>query len=389
MADAKRDYYEVLGVSRGASDKEIKDAYRQMAIKHHPDKNQGNKTAEEKFKEINEAYEVLSDQNKRTMYDQYGHAGVGAEAPGGAGPGFGGAGDFTGFGDNFNDMGDIGDLFGDIFEGVFGQRSSGGRTGRRSGGVSRGADLRYDLTLDFKEAVFGTEVSLKIPRLDTCLRCNGSGAKPGASRKTCPQCRGAGRIRMSQGFFSMLQTCPACRGEGTIIEAPCPECHGSGRISKTSTIKVKIPAGVDEGSSLRVRGEGEAGQRGGPNGDLYVMIHVKEDPDFKREGNDLILEKHVTFVDVALGTELSVQTLEGLVKIKVPAGTQSGTIFKLRQKGVPYLGARGKGDLLLKIIVDTPKNIGEKGKQLLREFERLQGGGSSDDKDQGFWKVFK
>lgn len=380
MANGKRDYYEILGVSRSANEREIKDAYRQLALKYHPDKNQGNKEAEEKFKEINEAYEVLSDSKKKQLYDQYGHAGVGAGGPG-AGPGYGGF-DFSGFGGGGGAQGDIGDIFGDILEGVFGQQRP-GRSGRRSG-VSRGSDLQYNASLEFRDAVFGTELTLKVPRHEACASCGGTGAKPGSNKKTCPTCKGSGKVRMSQGFFSMVQTCPKCQGEGTIIEAPCASCRGTGKEAKTGTIKVKIPAGVDEGSSLRVRGEGEAGERGGPSGDLYVMIHVKNDPNFEREGNDLVAEKHVSFVQAALGAEISVATLEGNVTMKVPAGTQGHTIFKLKQKGVPYLSGKGRGDLLVKIIVDVPRNLSEKEKQLLREYDQINsksGGGP-----KGFWK---
>jgi molecular chaperone DnaJ len=380
LANGKRDYYEVLGVSRSAAEREIKDAYRHLALKYHPDKNQGNKEAEEKFKEINEAYEVLSDSKKKQLYDQYGHAGVGAGGPG-AGPGFGGF-DFSGFGGGAGSTGDLGDIFGDILEGVFGQQRA-GRSGRRSGAI-RGSDLQYDANLDFRDAVFGTELSLKIPRHEACTRCDGTGAKPGTNKKTCPTCKGAGKMRMSQGFFSMVQTCPKCQGEGTVIEAPCPECRGTGKMANTATIKVKIPAGVDEGSSLRVRSEGEAGERGGPNGDLYVVIHVQKDPNFEREGNDLVAEKHISFAQAALGSEVTVSTLEGNITMKVPAGTQGHTIFKLRQKGVPYLAGKGRGDLLVKVLVDVPKNLSEKEKQLLREFDQVstRSGGSA----KGFWK---
>ncbi len=378
MANGKRDYYEVLGVSRSAAEREIKDAYRQLALKYHPDKNQGNKEAEEKFKEINEAYEVLSDSKKKQLYDQYGHAGVGTGGPG-AGPGFGGF-DFSGFGGG-GAQGDLGDIFGDILEGVFGGQQRTGRSGRRSG-AARGSDLQYDAQLELRDAVFGTELTLKVPRHEACTRCGGSGAKSGTNRKTCPACKGAGKMRMSQGFFSMVQTCPKCQGQGTVIETPCTECRGTGKEAKTGTIKVKIPAGVDEGSSLRVRGEGEAGERGGPNGDLYVMIHVQRDPNFEREGNDLIAEKHISFAQAALGAEIAVSTLEGNVTMKVPAGTQGHTIFKLKQKGVPYLSGKGRGDLLVKVIVDVPKNLSEKEKQLLREFDQI----NNKSSDKAFWK---
>lgn len=372
MANGKSDYYDVLGVSRSASEREVKDAYRQLALKYHPDKNPGNKEAEEKFKGINEAYEVLSDARKKQMYDQFGHAGVGA----GGGPDFGAGGDFSRSG-GFGNFGDLGDIFGDIFEGVFG-RERGSQASSR-----RGADLRYDLTLSFKEAVFGTEASLNIPRAQTCTRCGGTGAKPGTSRKTCPQCKGAGRIRVSQGFFTMNQTCSRCRGEGTVIESSCPECRGNGRVQKTTQIKVKIPGGVDEGSSLRVRGEGEAGPHGGSAGDLYVVVHVQKDPNFTREENDLVAEKHITFVQASLGSEIEVPTLEGSVTMKVPPGTQNATVFRIKQKGVPYVGGRGRGDLLVRAIVDIPKNLTEKEKNLLREFERLR------KDERGFWRLFK
>lgn len=346
----KRDCYEVLGVSRNATADEIKQAYRKLAIQHHPDKNPGNKQAEEKFKEINGAYEVLSDPEKRQAYDNYGHAGVGQGA--GAGPG--------GFG-GFSDFSNFGDVFSDFFEDVF--NLGGGRT-RRAGPVP-GADLRTSCTVTLKDAYTGTTVTLNIPISETCAKCHGSRVKPGTHPKTCPVCKGAGNIRTSQGFFTLTRTCGRCGGSGHIIETPCPDCLGTGRIRKNQNISVRIPPGMHDGTSLRISGAGEAGPAGGPAGDLYVTVHVKSDPRFVRDGDDLIVEQKIPFPLAALGGELEVPSMEGKITLKIPAGTQSGTIFRLNDRGMPRLGTRGKGDQLVKVTVDVPTSLTKAQRDLL------------------------
>lgn len=354
---SKRDYYEVLGVNRNASDAELKKAYRRLAMKYHPDRNPGPE-GEQKFKEAKEAYEVLNDPKKRSAYDQFGHAGV--EASGG----FGGPGGF-GTGGGFSDI--FGDVFGDIFSGA----ARGG--GRR---VHRGADLRYDLSLTLEEAVAGKETKIRIPTLVECQFCGGSGAKPGTSAKTCPTCSGAGQVRMQQGFFSIQQTCPQCRGQGTIIEDYCTHCRGKGRIQEQKTLSVKVPAGVDTGDRIRLSGEGEPGERGGPPGDLYVQIMVKEHPIFTREDNHLYCEVPIGFVAAALGGELQVPTLDGKVMLKIPPGTQTGKMFRMRGKGVRPVRGGAMGDLICRVVVETPVNLTERQKDLLREFDQsVQAGG--------------
>ncbi|OMH39347.1 molecular chaperone DnaJ [Motiliproteus sp. MSK22-1] len=345
---SKRDYYEVLGVSKDASDRDIKKAYRRMAMKHHPDRNPDDKGAEESFKEANEAYEVLSDAQKKAAYDQYGHAGV--DPNGGAG-GFGGTG---GFGDVF------GDVFGDIF---------GGGGGSRRSHVQRGADLRYTIELDLEEAVKGVEKKIRIPTLVGCKTCSGSGAKAGSTPQQCGTCGGIGQVRMQQGFFSVQQTCPACHGEGKIIKDPCHDCHGRGRVEESKTLSVKIPAGVDTGDRIRLAGEGEAGVHGGPSGDLFVQVSVRDHAIFERDGRNLYCEVPISFVDAALGGELEVPTLDGRVKLKVPAETQSGKMFRLRAKGVTPVRGGSPGDLMCRILVETPVNLSSKQKGLLREFQ--------------------
>lgn len=339
---AKRDYYEVLGVERGASEDEIKKAYRRLARKYHPDVNKDDPQAEEKFKEINEAYQVLSDPQKRAAYDRFGHAGT---DPGfGAGPGAGGFGDFTFEG------------FGDIFDMFFG---SGGRRPRT--GPQKGADLRYDLRIEFEDAAFGKETTIKVPRTEICSTCHGNRAKPGTPIKTCPVCNGSGQVHSVQntmfGRFSTVRTCDRCQGEGKIIETPCPTCVGRGRVRQVRTIKITIPAGVDSGYRLRVAGEGEAGERGGPPGDLYVYITVKPHPFFKRTGNDLVIEQKISFAQAALGAVIEVPTLEGTATLKIPEGTQPGTLFRLRGKGVPYLNGGGRGDQLVRVHIDVPTKL--------------------------------
>lgn len=352
---AKRDYYEVLGVARTASADEIKKAYRKLAMKHHPDRNPDDKSAEDKFKEANEAYEVLSDEDKRAAYDRHGHAGVDPSMGGFGAGGFGGGAGGASFSDIF------GDVFGDIFGG------GGARGGQRS---NRGSDLRYTLELDLEEAVRGTTVQIRVPKLSTCEVCDGSGAKKGTTVDTCRTCGGAGQVRMQQGFFSVAQTCPTCRGRGKTIKDPCTNCHGQGRVEKAKTLEVKIPAGVDSGDRIRLSGEGEAGMNGGPSGDLYVQVAVRPHKIFERDGADLFCEVPISFTDAALGGELEVPTLDGRVKLKIPEGTQTGKVFRLRGKGVAPVRGGGQGDLLCRIAIETPVNLSKRQKELLREFQQ-------------------
>ncbi len=348
---SKRDYYEVLGVERGASEDDLKKAYRRLAMKYHPDRNPDDADAEEKFKEASEAYEILTDPEKRQAYDQFGHAGVD--------PSQGGAGGF-GFEGNF------GDIFGDVFGDIFGGGRGGGRG---ANGVSRGSDLRYNMQLDLEQAVSGDTVEVRIPVLATCEDCDGTGAAPGTSPTTCPDCHGSGQIRVSQGFFSLQQTCPRCRGTGRIITDPCRTCGGAGRVERSKTLSVKIPAGVDTGDRIRLTGEGEAGMNGGPPGDLYVQIDVREHPIFVRDGRNLYCEVPISMVDAALGGELEVPTLDGRVKLKIPAETQTGKMFRLRGKGVSQVRGSGVGDLLCKVVVETPVKLTERQKELLQELK--------------------
>ncbi len=360
----KKDYYELLGVSRGASAEDIKKAYRTMAKKYHPDTNPNNKEAEEKFKEVNEAYEVLSDSQKKAAYDQFGHAGVGNGGP----AGYGGAGFRP---QDFGNAADFEDIFGDVFSNFFGGGPAGRTGGRGRTQAQEGDDLRYDLNLSFEEAAFGTTKEIKIHKLTTCESCHGSGAKPGSGRVVCPTCKGTGQIRSTQGFFTIARTCTRCGGQGEMPGSPCPACHGHGRVEKERVISVKVPPGVDEGSRLRVKGEGEAGLNGGPAGDLYVFLHVEAHGFFEREGSDLHCEIPISFVQAALGTELEVPTLEGPVKMKVPAGTQSGKVFRLREKGLKSPQQEGTGDLMVTVRVETPSDLNSKQKKLLEEFETL------------------
>ncbi len=343
---AKRDYYEILGLNRDADDSTIKKAYRKLAMKHHPDRNSGNSQSEELFKEAKEAYEVLSDPNKRAAYDQFGHAGVDASA---AGAGAGGA---QGFADAF------GDIFGDIF---------GGRGGRSN--VHRGSDLRYSLEISLEQAAHGTETKIRIPTMDQCDTCHGDGSKPGSKPQTCPTCHGHGQVRMQQGFFSIQQTCPKCHGNGKIITDPCGTCHGAGRVKRHKTLNVKIPLGVDDGDRIRIAGEGEAGTNGGPPGDLYVVIHLASHSVFHRDGDHLHCEIPISFTTAALGGEIEVPTLEGHAKIKVPSETQTGKIFRLRGKGIKGVRSHSKGDLLCHVIVETPVKLTARQKELLEELE--------------------
>ena len=345
---SKRDYYEILGLSKNASEAEIKKAFKRLAMKFHPDRNPDDTNAEEKFKEAKEAYDVLSDAQKRATYDQFGHAGVegsfGSRSAGGA---------------------SFSDIFGDVFGDIFGGGHGGGRAGPR-----RGSDLRYNLELSLEEAVKGTTVKIRIPTAVQCKTCGGSGAKKGTSKTTCTTCNGVGQIRMQQGFFSLQQTCPTCRGEGVIIKDPCSSCHGAGKVQEQKTLSVKVPAGVDNGDRIRLSGEGEVGEKGAPPGDLYVQILVKEHPIFTREENDLYCEVPISFVTATLGGELEVPTLSGRVKLKVPAETQSGKLFRLRGQGVKSVRGGPLGDLLCRVAIETPVNLNSKQKELLRDFER-------------------
>ena len=350
----KKDFYEVLGVNRDASDDELKKAYRKLAMKYHPDRNPDNPKAEEQFKEAKEAYEILSDAQKRTAYDQYGHAGVDPQA--GMGGGFGGAG-----------AGGFADAFSDIFGDIFGGRAGGG--GRSN--VYRGADLRYNLEISLEEAARGTETKIRIPTMEECETCDGSGAKKGTEVKTCPTCNGHGQVRMQQGFFSIQQTCPKCHGTGKFVPTPCPDCSGAGRKKTHKTLSVKIPAGIDEGDRIRLSGEGEAGVNGGPNGDLYVQVHLKEHSVFQRDHDDLHCEMPVSIAVAALGGEIEIPTLDGIARLKIPAETQTGKVFRLRGKGIKGIRSIGHGDLLCHVVVETPVKLTARQKELLEEFERI------------------
>ncbi|MEE2022724.1 MULTISPECIES: molecular chaperone DnaJ [Alkalimonas] len=368
---SKRDYYEVLGVEKGADVKDIKKAYKRLAMKYHPDRTKGDKDLEVKFKEIQEAHEVLTDEQKRAAYDRYGHDGV--DPSRGAG-GFGGNADF-------------GDIFGDVFGDIFG---GGGRRGQSR--AQRGSDLRYNLELSLEDAVRGKSVDIKVPTWVSCDSCDGSGAKKGTSAKTCPTCHGAGQVTMRQGFFAVQQTCPTCHGRGKIIPDPCSKCHGEGRVEKTKTLSVKIPAGVDTGDRIRLSGEGEAGMHGAPAGDLYVQVHVKEHPIFVRDGNNLYCDVPISFATAALGGEIAVPTLDGRVKLKIPAETQTEKMFRLRGKGVQSVRGGGVGDLVCKVVIETPVNLSEQQKELLRQLDATMAGDSEArhrPKSKGFFDGVK
>jgi molecular chaperone DnaJ len=361
---SKRDYYEILGVNKAASDQEIKSAYRRLAVKYHPDKNPNDSSAEEKFKEAAEAYSVLQDAEQRRRYDRFGHAGVSSGAGAGSwgAPGFGGIEDI------------LGDLFG--FGDVFG----GARAGSRRTAAQRGADLRYDLEITLEEAASGMTAQLRVPRLEGCETCKGSGAAPGTQPETCQTCGGAGQVRYQQGFFSVARTCNACRGAGRVIKTPCKDCNGAGRVEREKQMEVKIPAGVETGSRLRVQGEGEGGTQGGPAGDLYVVIHVAEHEQFERQGSNLYEAVPITFAQAALGADIVVKTLDGDEKLKVPMGTQTGTVFRLKGKGMPQLGGRGKGDLFVSVSVITPTSLTREQRRLLEQLAEVE---NKDLEDKG------
>ncbi len=352
MAAKKRDYYEVLGVNRDASDEDIKKAYRKLAMKHHPDRNPDSKESEERFKEAKEAYEVLTEPEKRRAYDAYGHAGVNPQM------GMGGA-EAAGFGG-------FAEAFGDIFSDIFG-----GGQGRGRSSVYRGADLRYNLEIGLEQAARGTETKIRIPTMEPCETCHGSGAKPGTHPKTCETCHGSGTVRISQGFFSIQQTCPTCHGTGKVVSDPCASCRGAGRIKRHKTLAVKIPAGVDEGDRIRLSGEGESGVNGGPPGDLYVVMHLKPHAVFEREGDDLHCEMPISFTQAAIGGEIEIPTLDGSAKIKVPAETQTGQVFRLRGKGIKGVRSSYPGDLLCEVVIETPVRLTDRQKELLRELEDI------------------
>lgn len=367
---SKRDYYEILSLDRGAEQAEIKKAYRRIAMKFHPDRNPDDADADAKFKEATEAYEVLSDQEKRQAYDQFGHAGVDPQAGGG----FGG--------------GSFSDIFGDVFGDIFG----GGGGGRSRGGPQRGSDLQYTLDLDLEQAVKGTTIKIKVPRLVSCESCDGSGAKPGSTPSNCGTCGGVGQVRMQQGFFSVQQTCPNCRGRGQVISDPCRECSGQGRVEERKSLSVKVPAGVDTGDRIRLSGEGEAGPGGGPSGDLYVQISVRDHQLFERDGKHLYCEVPISFVDAALGGDLEVPTLDGRVKLKIPAETQTGKLFRLRGKGVVPVRGGSAGDLMCRVAVETPVNLNRRQKDLLEELRTMmdeRGSKHSPRKDSWFKGVKK
>ncbi|EWH09882.1 chaperone protein DnaJ [Catenovulum agarivorans DS-2] len=365
---SKRDYYEVLGLERSASERDIKKAYKRLAMKYHPDRTKGDKDFEEKFREIKEAYEVLTNAELKARYDQYGHAGVDPQMGGGGG----GHQDFS-------------DIFGDVFGDIFG----GG--GRRQSRAQRGSDLRYNLELSLEEAVKGKNVEIKVPTWVSCETCDGSGAKPGSKPQVCSTCHGQGQVQMRQGFFAVQQTCPTCHGQGKIISDPCSSCGGQGRVQKNKTLSVKIPAGVDTGDRIRLAGEGEAGAHGAPAGDLYVQVHVKEHAIFERDGSNLYCEVPIGFATAALGGEIHVPTLDGKVKLKIPSETQTGRMFRMRGKGVRSVRGGIEGDLICKVVVETPVNLTDSQKELLRQLdsEMEEGSAKHRPKETGFFDGVK
>ena len=377
MAD-KRDYYEVLGVSKNASDDEIKKAHRKLAKKYHPDLNKDNPEAAEKFKELNEAYEVLSDKDKKAKYDQFGFAGVDPNYGGGGGFG-GGFGGFGGF-----DMGDLGDIFGSFFGG-------GGSTRSRRNAPQRGETLQQRVMLSFEEAAFGCEKEITIGRVEACEECGGSGAAPGTSAETCSNCRGTGTVTQTQrtplGMFQTQSPCPNCRGTGKIIKTPCKKCSGKGKVRNNRTLKVKIPAGIDDGQSIQLRGQGGAGTNGGPAGDVIVTIGIRPHPLFTREGSDVLCDIPISFTQAALGDTLQVPTIDGKIEYEVPEGTQTGTVFRMRGKGIQNVNGRGRGDQFVRVNIEVPKNLSQKQKDLLREFEASSN--ANHTARRGFWEKMK
>jgi molecular chaperone DnaJ len=362
LPSVKRDYYEILGVQRGATEQEIKSAYRKLALQYHPDRNPNNPDAEEKFKECSEAYAILADSEKREMYNRFGHAGVGAGAPGG------------GFDPSV--FQDFGDIFGEFFG--FGDLFGGGRSGGRTR-AQRGADLREDITIEFEEAAFGAEKQIAYRKHELCEKCNGSGSAQGKAPASCRSCSGRGQVRYQQGFFSIARTCPTCHGAGSVISDPCTNCRGEGRVVQQKTIDAKIPAGVEDGTRIRFTGMGEAGVHGGPPGDLYLVLRVKQHAFFERQGNDLYCVVPISYTQAAVGTEIQVPTLEGEQTLKIPEGTQSGTVLKLRGKGVPVLNGHGKGNLFVEVRVQTPTKLTKRQRELLQE---LQGISQVENKPQ-------
>ncbi len=358
---AKRDYYEVLGVEKGASEDELKKAFRKKAKEFHPDLNKDNPEAEGKFKEVNEAYEVLSDPEKRSRYDQFGHAGVDPSAAGG-GAGYGGFGGFGGFGGGI----DMEDIFGSIFGGGFGGRGKQNRP-------EKGRTIQQSISITFEEAAFGAEKTIRVIRMEGCEECGGSGAKKGTQPETCPTCHGTGQVRMSMGFMSTARTCDACRGTGKIIKEPCQKCQGYGQVRHDRTISVKIPAGIADGQAISIRGEGDHGKRGGPAGDVILEIRVKAHPIFERRGDDVICHMPITFAEAALGAEMEVPTLDGKVRYTVPEGTQTGSVFRLREKGIPHINGRGRGDQLVYVQIEVPKNLTSAQKEILKQFADATG----------------
>ena len=366
MAEQKRDYYEVLGVSRSASEDEIKKAYRKLAKKYHPDLNPGNAEAEQKFKEVNEAYEVLSDSNKKARYDQFGFAGVDPNYGAGAGGG-GGFGGFTDF-----DFGDLGDIFGSFFGGGFGGNSRSSRSGPQ-----RGESIRVGVTVSFEGAAFGCEKEVTVDRVDQCPTCKGSGCEPGTTPEVCTQCGGSGQVQQRRqtpmGVFATTTTCPKCGGRGKIIHSPCKDCNGTGQQRKRKTIQVNIPAGIDNGQTISLRGQGNAGRNGGPAGDLLITVTVRPHQLFRREGNDVLCEAPITFTQAVLGGEMEIPTIDGKVKYDIPEGTQTGTTFRLRGKGIPNLNGRGRGDQYVTVYIETPRNLNREQKEALKKFSQSLG----------------
>ena len=378
MAEQKRDYYEVLGVSRGASEDEIKKAYKKMARKYHPDLNPGDKTAEEKFKEVNEAYEVLSDADKKARYDQYGHAGVD--------PNFG-AGGFGGGFDGSFDFGDLGDIFGSFFGGGFG---GGRRTNPNA--PQRGESIRMSIAISFEEAAFGCEKAVTVERYETCDTCHGNGCAPGTSPEVCPDCHGTGTVQVRRqtpmGVFATSSPCPKCGGKGRIIHQPCKDCRGSGMVRKKKTIQASIPAGIDNGQTISIRGQGNAGKNGGQAGDLLITITVRPHELFRREGTSVLCEAPITFTQAVLGAELEIPTIDGKVKYTLPEGTQSGTTFRLKGKGIPSINGRGRGDQYVTVYIETPKNLNKEQKEALKKFAETMGE-SNYEEQKKFFKKFK